>query len=208
MKRIKDTIKSLMERAHRTHTFRNKPDYEANFIEVPEDVHRELEQFRTNSKEFYSSYALKLHGRADWQGVHPEIRQFVFYFYTHMKKQQIPMYCHTVYRTPIEQEELYKRGFSYLTDGPHMRSCAVNIVHQNRHWECTPAFWSYCGKIGKEIIKAYNLNLEWGGDWKRPYDPAHWQVKDWKNYAPVKPGAKQMRTPIGATFILQEYLDE
>ena len=26
------------------------------------------------------------------------------------------------------------------------------------------------------------VKVVWGGDWTRPYDPAHWELADWKQH--------------------------
>ena len=56
----------------------------------------------------------------------------------------------------------------------------MDIVHASRAWNLTKKEWDVLGSIGKEIARKRNLKMEWGGDWKF-YDPAHWQIKDWRD---------------------------
>jgi hypothetical protein len=63
----------------------------------------------------------------------------------------------------------------------------VDIIHASRAWNLTKKEWDVLGSIGKEIARKRNLKMEWGGDWDgregRPkfYDPAHWQIKNWRD---------------------------
>ncbi|QCS37219.1 hypothetical protein [Tortoise microvirus 70] len=56
---------------------------------------------------------------------------------------------------------------------------AVDIVHFGRYWDLSPKEWAVVGLIGKEVARRRNIKIVWGGDW-RFWDPAHWELKDWK----------------------------
>lgn len=64
---------------------------------------------------------------------------------------------------------------SVLTE--EQKSNAVDIVPYPSLWEDTQKL-DLLGKIGKEVIKKYNLPIEWGGDWRSFPDKPHWQIKD------------------------------
>jgi hypothetical protein len=145
--------------------------------------------------DFNSTYMLKLHNRANWAGTHGVIMLFTHYYLKELRKRGIPMYAHTAYRSPTLQAELRAKGVSNLSDGPHQRGCAVDIVHAHYHWSEDEDFWFYVGEIGEQIIRQKGYNMEWGGRWKRPWDPAHWQLKNWRTFPRVTIEEVEKRTP-------------
>lgn len=123
--------------------------------------------------------------RAQRHGAHPDILEFERVFIKRMGKLGVPMFAPEVYRTPERQEDLYALGNSKAKGGqsPHQWGCAVDIVHSVKGWDMHPKAWALVGHVGKELIAQKGLAIEsfaWGGDWGF-YDPAHWQLKDWKN---------------------------
>ena len=36
------------------------------------------------------------------------------------------------------------------------------------------------GGVGKEVARKMGLRVTWGGDFKSLYDPAHWELTDWR----------------------------
>lgn len=143
--------------------------------------------------------------RANRQGGHPDLigqymalsgsRQgrlikpgFMQVFQAKMRKLDIPMFAHCVVRTEQEQRDLFKKGVSRDSpdDGiwPH-RGCAVDFVHSTLAWNLTEDQWLLIGHIGKQAADAAGIKVEWGGDWKKPgdklgWDPAHWQLANWR----------------------------
>lgn len=148
--------------------------------------------------EFFTSDAyLRQQTRADWRCTSQEVRVFASALILEAKKRGIPLYAHCAYRTPDEQLELFRQGFSNNQgpDAPHVRGYAVDIVSADRHWELSRAEWAYLGNLGKLVAMRKGIKVEWGGDWKRPYDPAHWQIAGWD----VKPLPPQSDVPYIAT---------
>lgn len=96
----------------------------------------------------------------------------------------VPLFAHCVVRTPEEQLLLFQGGQSKDSpaDGrwPH-RKHAVDVVHSVRAWNLTNKEWAVIGHLGKEVAKASGVKVDWGGDWKSFYDPAHWEISGWKN---------------------------
>jgi hypothetical protein len=140
----------------------------------------ELHKYKQPAHTQRANYMLKLHERADWAGTDPELKEFARKFLNALRRNDVPMYVHTAYRTPSLQAALKAKGLSQLLSGPHQRGAALDIVHAHYHWNCSNQFWDYIGAVGKQVIKANRYNIEWGGDWNF-YDPAHWQLKNWRD---------------------------
>lgn len=122
--------------------------------------------------------------RADRQGVHPDILEFEKRMVRRMGKLDVPIFASEVMRTAERQNDLYALGNSKAKGGqsPHQYGCAIDLVHSVHGWNLDRKAWELIGHVGQEIIAQAGLaivSFAWGGDWKF-YDPAHWQVEDWK----------------------------
>jgi hypothetical protein len=154
-------------------------------ISVRADLHSHMAQYARDEHYFTSPRYLKYGERAIWNGTDPLVRYFAGSLIREMRKRGIPMYVHTAWRSNALQARLKREGLSNLSDGPHQRGCAVDVVSADFQWVDDPKFWEYVGTAGKAIIKARSLPIEWGGDWSRPWDPAHWQLSMWRDFPPV-----------------------
>ncbi len=116
-------------------------------------------------------------------GTHPKIVEFYQKFNRELKNRGIPMYAFCFYRSAKRQNNLYAMGNTKAKagDSPHNWGLAVDIVHTQRFWDLTPREWAVIGAIGKEVARRMKLKVNWGGDWDF-YDPAHWQLENWKEY--------------------------
>lgn len=125
---------------------------------------------------------LKQHERADWQNTHSDIMLFAAKMVEAFRRQGIPLYVHSAFRTKSEQDELFKNKRSNATypRAPHCQGVAVDIVHSKYHWDMSPDEWKLVGKIGKQVAAQMMIPITWGGDFKSLYDPAHWELHDWK----------------------------
>lgn len=131
---------------------------------------------------------------ADRAGAHPDILQFEKSFVSKLESIGIPFYAHCVMRSRETQLKLWKAGRSKAKPGlsPHQYGYAVDLVHCVFNWELpkSPAdpraekAWKIIGALGYEVGRSIGVDIEWGGDWKF-YDPAHWQLRDWKRLADV-----------------------
>lgn len=147
----------------------------------------------------YSEQQLK----ANRVGAHPDIVAFEKKFIAKLVKLDIPVYAHNMVRTPAEQEGMWVRGVSRIRGHqPYShKGCAVDIVHSIHHWNISEGSWKMLGFIGKELAKQNGIEIDWGGDWKDFYDPAHWQLSQWKTlikgfpYAEPEKRAKAVRVP-------------
>lgn len=92
-----------------------------------------------------------------------------------------PMFAHQYLRGQKEQNNLFAAGYTRARWGqsPHNFGMAVDIVHYGKYWNLTPKEWAVIGMLGKEVARRRNIKITWGGDWKF-YDPAHWELADWK----------------------------
>lgn len=121
--------------------------------------------------------------RAVRHGLHPWLVEFEKGFLRRMAGIGVPMYVHTAVRSAEQQAIEFAEGNSKLRDGPHMHGCALDIVHGVKQWGLTRKQWDLIGHVGEEFCKQRGLDLEWGGRWRDPWDPAHWQVKGWRGVA-------------------------
>lgn len=120
-------------------------------------------------------------GRAVREGAHPDILEFERRLVTKMRKQFVPLFCNSCVRGTHEQDALLARGVSKAAGGqsPHNYGMAVDIIHGVKGWNIPKASWTLLGHVGKEISIQSGIAVTWGGDWKF-YDPAHWELKEWK----------------------------
>lgn len=122
--------------------------------------------------------------RADRVGAHPEILGFERLLVKRLRGMGIPMFAHCVWRGEAEQTRLYVQGRSKAAygDSAHNYGCAVDLVHGTLAWNMTERSWAVIAHVGKELAASKGWKLEWGGSWKF-YDPAHWQLADWRERA-------------------------
>lgn len=187
MKHVKTTIDELLARARRWHfKYPTDPDY----IPISESMVDAIAKYRITEGEFSETSLLKNHHRADFTGCPVELRRWYRSFYRALKAHGLPVYAHTCFRSPELQEHLRQRGLSQLGSGAHQRAAAIDVVHGYYHWAPDRNFWRVLGVIGKQVAHTENLDLVWGGDFKTLYDPAHWELADWRSRAKVIPHEK------------------
>lgn len=119
--------------------------------------------------------------RANRKGANIDILDFERALVKRMAKLGVPMFCHCLRRTEAEQNALYVQGHSKAKgrQSPHYYACAVDIVHSVKAWNLTRKEWALIGHIGKEVAQSLGVKITWGGDWSF-YDPAHWELTDWR----------------------------
>lgn len=142
---------------------------------------------------FTSEKHLRQGTRADWAGVSLDLMRFYSALYRRLRRQGIPVYVHTAYRPPSAQLQLQLEGHSKLSDGPHQRGAALDIVHADLHWQAPREFWDHLGRVGLEVARAQGVKIEWGGDFTSLYDPAHFQLRDWRKLHRVDPNHAPLR---------------
>lgn len=122
-----------------------------------------------------------------WTHADPLIKQFAQKLQNELRSQQVPMIVSECYRSRSDQQKALAAGRSRAKPGlsPHQYGLAVDVVHAVRGWELTRKEWGIVGALGKEQARRMGLKVTWGGDFKSLYDPAHWELEDWKNRALV-----------------------
>lgn len=121
-------------------------------------------------------------GRADRKNARPEIVTFERALVQALRRQGMPFFCHNMWRDDEWQDRLFAQGVSNSRAGqsPHNHGMAADIVHSKYAWELHRLSWDLVGHIGYEVAKRLQIAIQWGGDWKDPWDPAHWEMKDWR----------------------------
>jgi hypothetical protein len=112
---------------------------------------------------------------------HPAIVEFYRRFQKELEARGFPFVATEFFRDGPRQMDLYESGRSRAKPGQsaHNWGAAVDVVHYGRWWDLDPKEWAIIGAIGKEVARKAKIKVEWGGDWNF-YDPAHWQLKNWK----------------------------
>lgn len=133
--------------------------------------------------------------RADRAGVHPDIVEFDRSMVKRMAELGVPMFCSEMMRSPERQNMLFDTGMSKATAGnsAHQYGCALDLIHSKKGWEMTRQQWLVVGQVGQDLIKQKGfaiVSLAWGGDWQF-YDPAHWQVANWREVKGWYPWAEK-----------------
>jgi hypothetical protein len=154
---------------------------------------------------------------ADWQSVDPRLMRWAALVVEYGRKRQIPLYVHSAFRTRDQQNKLVEGGVSKARwpRSAHNIGEAVDIVHGVYHWNLTPQEWQFIAVLGRLALDRVNatlkksdkLALTWGGPDgpgdKFGWDPAHWEVADYRaRIREIDPGPKETRMP---RAILREY---
>jgi hypothetical protein len=112
---------------------------------------------------------------ADLRSLHPYFRDKISALIRNCKARGINLEVVESYRTHAKQSEYYGMGRKYTRSAggksKHQYGLAVDLVPVVKGvavWE-NETLWK---KIGYEGEK---LGLRWGGRWKSPYDPAHFE---------------------------------
>lgn len=137
--------------------------------------------------------------RADWQHVDRRLMRWAAVFVEIARMRHIPLYVHCAFRTEAEQVKVNSAGNSKAAypRSPHNIGEAVDIVHGTYHWNLTRQEWAFLHVLGlraldlvnRDLKKVDQLQLTWGGTFKTLWDPAHWEVADYR--------ARIKRLPVG-----------
>lgn len=124
--------------------------------------------------------------RAVTEGCHPDIIEFNRVMVKRCARHGIPMFSNEVYRSDERQQLLHGQGHSKAGPGqsPHQSGQATDIIHGVKGWNLNAEQWRLIGHIGKELATQKGIKLNWGGDDgpgdRFNWDPAHWEIADWK----------------------------
>lgn len=155
--------------------------------------------------------------RADWSHTDPRLIVWAATFQRLAAKRGVPLYVHCALRPKSVQDQLLKQG---RTKAAYPRSAhnigeAVDIVHGTFHWQMNEQEWQYIAVLGRlaldrvnaRLKKANKLALSWGGDWSF-YDPAHWEISDYRSRirSLKEPAQKRPITPLEALRDAETFL--
>ena len=155
---------------------------------------------------FASNAYLRQQERADWAHADPRLMFWSAHFCEALRRRHIPVYVHTALRGRNEQDNLVTLGRSKARypSSAHNIGEAVDIVHGTNHWDLTRTEWAVLevlGRLSLAKVNAYlpaarKLRLVWGGSFKSLYDPAHWEVEDFRaRRRPLPPLLPVHRSP-------------
>lgn len=120
-------------------------------------------------------------GRCVRDGTHPDLLLFEKALIKEFKRRGMPFFTHEMMRDEKRQQMLFVKGRSKSKYGqsPHNYGLAMDTVHSVLGWQLDAYSWEIVGHLGKEVANRLCIKIDWGGDWEF-YDPAHWQLSDWK----------------------------
>ncbi len=112
---------------------------------------------------------------ADLEALHPFFRDKVAQLISICKEKGIELALVETYRTHAKQNEYKTMGKKYTRSGgghsKHQYGLAVDvvpIVDSVAQWHDIK-LWKKVGAVGEQ------LGLRWGGRWRNPYDPGHFE---------------------------------
>lgn len=123
-----------------------------------------------------SNYKLSLRSRQRLSGVHPDLVAVV------ERAIEITTQDFAVtegIRNVERQRQLVATGKSTTMNSRHLTGHAVDLVPWPVSWEWED-FYPIADAM-KEAAKELEVDLEWGGDWKKFPDGPHFQLS-WKKY--------------------------
>lgn len=111
----------------------------------------------------------------DLQALHPYFRDRINELIATCREKGIELAIVETYRTHAKQNEYKVMGKKYTSSGAgrskHQYGLAVDVVpiiDSVAVWD-SPALWKKIGIAGEK------LGLRWGGRWRKPYDPGHFE---------------------------------
>lgn len=129
--------------------------------------------------------------KADWQHCDRRLMRWAAMVVEAARKRGVPLYVHCAFRGEAEQAMVNARGNSKAAfpRSAHNIGEAVDIVHGTYHWNMTRQEWDLIRVLGERALdrlnaglnKADKLHLKWGGTFKTLYDPAHWEIEDYRS---------------------------
>lgn len=103
--------------------------------------------------------------------LHPAFRNKVIDLLIECSRRGIKIHIQETYRSITRQNKLRKLGSTITTlsgsESRHQYGLAIDLVPYCQGTVC----WDTVGRIGER------LGLGWGGRWRRPYDPGHFEWK-------------------------------
>lgn len=127
---------------------------------------------------------------ADVNALHPYFRDKIIDLIATCKAKGIELAFVETYRTHAKQNEYKGMGKKYTRSGggksKHQYGLAVDvvpIVNGEAQWD-NKALWLKVGLVGEK------LGLRWGGRWRHPFDPGHFEWTGGLNTTTLSAGYK------------------
>jgi hypothetical protein len=159
-----DTIKSASSEKHDSLMVSSAP--------APVDVWRE---WRTVENFAFGKDRGSMPMIADLHSLHPYFRDRIFRLIQNCKAKGIELVVVESYRTHAKQHEYFTMGRKYTRSAggksKHQYGLAVDLVAIKD----SVAQWDNIKLWNKIGVEGEKLGLRWGGRWKSPYDPAHFE---------------------------------
>lgn len=112
---------------------------------------------------------------ADLSALHPFFRDRILELLKICKRKGIELAIVETYRTHAKQHEYKTMGKKYTSSGAgrsrHQYGLAIDVVPVVKGvavWD-NVSLWRKVGAVGEKI------GLKWGGRWRNPYDPGHFE---------------------------------
>jgi hypothetical protein len=145
-------------------------------VEAPPVVHQEdWHGWSTVANYTFGKDRGGLHMITDLNALHPYFRDKVTQLIAICKAKGIELALVETYRTHAKQNEYKTMGKKYTRSGggrsKHQYGLAVDvvpIVDSVAQWD-DYKLWKKVGAVGEQ------LGLRWGGRWRNPYDPGHFE---------------------------------
>lgn len=122
--------------------------------------------------------------RANRDLAHADVLEFERVFIRRMSKLGVPIFAPEIWRSAKRQDELFALGNSRARGGQsaHQFGLAIDLVHSVKGWNLSKKEWELMLHTGREIVLQTGLKMDNLADLTGGYDPAHWQLKNWKNF--------------------------
>lgn len=131
--------------------------------------------------------------RANRENAHILLLDFEKSYIKRLRYLGVPCFAHNMLRTVDEQNALFEKGVSKSkgANGAHPNGCAVDIVHSKYGWNMDKAQWAMLRYIGFEVAALIGVKMKNGANWLSHYDrkdadwydPAHWELDNWRERA-------------------------
>jgi hypothetical protein len=139
------------------------------------DMEASWKQWRTVENYSYGKDRGSMDMIVELNALHPYFRDKIVRLINNCKAQGVELAVVESYRTHAKQNEYKTMGKKYTRSGAgkskHQYGLAVDlvpVVDSVAIWD-NIALWKKVGVAGEK------LGLRWGGRWKKPYDPGHFE---------------------------------
>jgi hypothetical protein len=145
------------------------------FAEEENDMAAVWKQWKTVENFTFGKDRGNLPMIADLNSLHPYFRDKIYQLVRNCKAKGIELAVVESYRTHAKQSEYFNMGRKYTRSAggksKHQYGLAVDVVPMMD----SVAVWDNVALWKKIGVEGEKLGLRWGGRWRSPYDPAHFE---------------------------------